>query len=200
MHLPAMSLTCKAGDGGGWGRWVLSSALRYVTPLRYAVTRYDVGMPFAKIDTEILTSSLWVDRDLRDIFLTALLMARPFDITEPTPQLKIDTLEETGFVVPPGRYGFIHSADSGIISRALVGMEQGQRALVALGEPDRKSRSREFEGRRMVRINDGFLILNFMRYRNFDSTNAERQRRYRRRQQESGAPPARSSRRQNRIY
>jgi hypothetical protein len=135
-------------------------------------------MAFAKIDTRIMNSSLWVDRGIRDIFITALLMALPYEVLEPMPQMKVDSLKETGFVVPPGWYGFVAAAGPGLIHHALVSQEEGMRALRILGEPDPESRSQEFEGRRMVRVNGGYLVLNFMRYRDRDTTNAERQRRF----------------------
>jgi hypothetical protein len=139
-------------------------------------------MAFAKIDTKILDSSLWVDREIRDIFLTALLMAVPYEIAEPLPQLKVDSLEETGFIVEPGWYGFVAAAVPGLIHRALLTQEEGLKGLRALGEPDMESRSPEFDGRRLVRVNGGFVVLNFMRYRDRDTTNAERQRRFRQRE------------------
>lgn len=125
-----------------------------------------------------MNSSLWVDQAIRDMFITALLMAMPYEVIEPMPQLKVDSLEETGFIVPPGWYGFVAAAGPGLIHQALVSQEDGVRALRMLGEPDRESRSQEFEGRRMVRVNGGYLVLNFMRYRDRDTTNAERQRRF----------------------
>src|ERR1700757_1029229 len=104
-------------------------------------------MAFAKIDTQILNSSLWVDRNLRDLFLTALLMAKPYEVKEPIPQLKINTIEPTGFVVPPGWYGFVVAAGPGLCHQALVDWKDGgARALSALGEPDSESRSQEFDG------------------------------------------------------
>jgi len=144
-------------------------------------------MAFAKIDTRILDSSLWVDRGIRDIFLTALLMGLPYEVTEPMPQLKVDSLEETGFIVLPDWYGFVAAAGPGLIHRALLSEEEGMVALRALGEPDRESRSQEFEGRRLVRVNGGFIILNFMKFRDRDTTNAERQRQFRERQRRKAA-------------
>jgi hypothetical protein len=118
-------------------------------------------------------------------------MAKPYELTEPTPQIHLNRLEPAGFTVPPGWYGFVAAASSGIINRALVSsVPKGMAALKALGEPDPQSRSQEFEGRRMVRINGGFLILNFMKYRDRDSTNAERQRRFRDRQQKGATVPS----------
>ncbi len=54
-------------------------------------------------------------------------------------------------------------------------------ALERLGEPESESRSPEFEGRRMVRVNGGWIILNFDKYRKKDHTAAERSKRYRER-------------------
>jgi hypothetical protein len=48
-----------------------------------------------------------------------------------------------------------------------------------LGEPEDNSRSKDFAGRRMIRIDGGFLILNFMKYRDKDHTAAIRQQRLR---------------------
>ena len=139
-------------------------------------------MSFLKLDCGILRSSLWVDRDLRDVFLTALLTALPYPADEPMPQLKIDSLEETGFVAPPGWYGFAAAAGIGLIHQAGVEREAGMCALRKLGEPDPDSRSTEYEGRRMIRVDGGFLVLNFMTYHDMDYTGAERQQRYRDRQ------------------
>jgi hypothetical protein len=141
-------------------------------------------MAFAKIDTRILDSSLWVERGIRDIFITALLMAMPYEVTEPIAQLKVDSLEETGFIVPPGWYGFVEAAGPGLIHRALVSPEEGIASLRALGEPDYESRSHEFDGRRLVRVNGGFIVLNFIRYRDRNESSKERMRLFRQRQRE----------------
>jgi hypothetical protein len=52
-------------------------------------------------------------------------------------------------------------------------------ALKKLGSPEMESRSKEFEGRRMIRTNGGFVILNYMKYRDKDHTAALRQARLR---------------------
>jgi hypothetical protein len=141
-------------------------------------------MPFVKLDTGILDSTLWVDRDCREVFLTALLMAQPHELKEPAPQLRVRAIEPTGFVVPPGWYGHVGSASVGILRNALVPHEQGMAALERLGDPDEESRSADFQGRRLVRVDGGFLVLNYMKYRERDYTSAERQRRYRERKKE----------------
>lgn len=138
-------------------------------------------MPFVKLDTGILNSTLWMDRSARELFITALLMAEPFEAREPLEQIKIGSLESTGFIVPPGWYGFVHAASVGIINRAGMDRETGMAALEILGSPEDGSRSRDFEGRRLVRVDGGFIVLNFMKYRDRDYTSAERSRRYRER-------------------
>jgi hypothetical protein len=138
-------------------------------------------MPFVKLDCGILNSTLWFERDAREIFITALLMAEPFETTEPLPQIEIHSLELTGWSVPPGWYGFVPAASVGILHRAKVDEASGLEALKRMGEPEESSRSKDYEGRRLVRVDGGFIILNFMKYRDRDYTTAERSRRYRER-------------------
>jgi hypothetical protein len=136
-------------------------------------------MAFVKLDTGILDSTLWIERDCREIFITALLMAEPREFNHSLPQIAVVSLDLTGFQAPPGWYGFVSAAGSGIINRAGVDRDAGWEALRKLGEPEPESRSKEFDGRRMIRVNGGYLILNYMKYRDKDHTAAERQRRLR---------------------
>lgn len=136
-------------------------------------------MPFVKLDCKMLDSSLWPEKDQRDLFITALLMAEPIEIKVETPQLKVRSLDETGFSAPPGWYGFIPAAGIGIINRCGMSQETGLSALERLGEPDPESRSNDFEGRRLIRIDGGYLALNYDKYRERDYSNAERCKRYR---------------------
>jgi hypothetical protein len=139
-------------------------------------------MPFVKLDCGILNSTLWLDRTARDVFITALLMAEPFETTEPISQMEIESLNDTGWNVPPGWYGFVPAAGVGILHRAGVDEgAEGRAILSALGSPEASSRSQDYEGRRLVRVNGGFIVLNFMKYRDRDYTTAERSRRYRER-------------------
>lgn len=138
-------------------------------------------MPFVKLDTRILDSTLWIDRDLREIFITALLMAEPMEFADPQRQILIDSLDTTDFTAPSGWYGFVPAAGIGIINRAGVEKEAGLAALRKLGEPEADSRSKDFGGRRMIRIDGGFLVLNYMKHRDKDYTAADRQRRLRER-------------------
>lgn len=139
-------------------------------------------MPFVKLDCQMLNSSIWGEKAQRDVFITALLMACPFEVREPTPQIMVREIKETGWSVPPGWYGFVHAASTAIIRQAMVDREEGLEALVALGEPDTQTKSQPFEGRRLVRVNGGFIALNFINYRDKDYTSAERSKRWRERE------------------
>jgi len=138
-------------------------------------------MPFVKLDCGILNSTLWFERDCREVFITALLMAEPRELTEPSAQIEVDSLEPTGWQVPPGWYGFVEAAGIGIIHRARVDETLGREALRRLGSPEVSSRSPEFDGRRLVRVDGGYIILNYMKYRERDYTTAARSKRYRER-------------------
>lgn len=155
-------------------------------------------MAYVKLDTCILESSLWEESDIRTIFITALLMARRFDVNEPTEQLQVNGLKPTGFIVPPGRYGIVRTAGSGIIRRALMEKTAGMKALKTLGLPDPESRSKEYGGRRLVRIDGGFLVLNYYKYYVKDHTTTERSRRYRERKKLGLTQPAVASRERRR--
>ncbi len=145
-------------------------------------------MPFVKLDCRILDSSLWHEKAQRDIFITALLLCEPFEVREPTPQLDVNTMEPTGWEVPPGWYGFAYAAGPGIVHRAMVPRAEGLAALVALGEPELGSKNQKYEGRRLVRVNHGYIALNFIEYRERDHTAAERSKRWRERQKVKQAP------------
>jgi hypothetical protein len=142
-------------------------------------------MPFVKLDCGILNSTLWFEKDCRDVFMTALLMAEPHELVSEVPQISVDALEPTGWMVPAGWYGFVPAAGIGIIHRAQVPEERGRDALRQLGEPESTSRTQDFEGRRLVRVDGGYLVLNYMRYRDRDYTAAARAKRYRDRMKSS---------------
>lgn len=138
-------------------------------------------MPFVKLDCGILDSTIWIDREARELFITALLMGVPCQTTEHTAQLEVRSLAFTGWRLPPGDYGFVAAAGTGIIRRAGIEQDAGLAALERLGSPEAESRSQDYEGRRMIRVDGGYLILNFDRYRQKDHTAAKRSQRYRER-------------------
>ena len=138
-------------------------------------------MAFVKLDCGILNSTIWFDMQARNVFITALLMAEPMELTETTPTLSTDSLEDGGFQIPPGWYGYVPSSGPGILARAGLDRksEEGSAALRRLSSPEPESRSQDFDGRRMVRISGGYIILNYIKYRERDHTNAERCKRWR---------------------
>jgi len=139
-------------------------------------------MPYVKIDTGILNSTLWFEKMCRDVFLTALFMAEPFTTDKEMEQIEVQSLNKTGWKIPPGLYGFVHAAGIGILRRALIDNEDaGLTALEQLGSPENTSRSQDFEGRRLVRVDGGYLVLNYFKYRDRDYTAATRSKRYRER-------------------
>lgn len=142
-------------------------------------------MPFVKLDTGILNSTLWIDREGREVFITALLLAQPLEVDEPMATFEVRSVSKDDFEVPPGWYGFVPAASTGIIRHAMVPIEAGMEALERLSKPDKESRTPDFEGRRMVRVDGGFIILNYMKYRDKDHTAADRQRRLRERRKRS---------------
>lgn len=141
-------------------------------------------MGFVKIDECILDSSLWEDFHGYRVFETGLLMCRPFVVTEPMPQYAVNDVLETGFIVPSGEYGFIAASGPGIIRKSLLPKEDGIAALERLGSPDPHSKDVDHEGRRMVRVDGGYIVLNYAKYRQKDHTAAERNKQLRERKKE----------------
>ena len=139
-------------------------------------------MSFVKLDCGILNSTLWVSKGPRDVFITALLMAEPREFLEEVPQIHVRRLEKTGWIAPAGWYGFVPAAGPGIVRMSMCDQEEGIAALEILGLPEPESRSQAFDGRRLIRIDGGYIVLNYMLYRDRDYTGAERSRRYRERQ------------------
>ncbi len=82
-------------------------------------------MAFVKLDTGLLNSSVWVDLETRNVFLTALLMATPYEVREELPQLAVDSLKPTGWKVPTGWYGLAEAASVGIVRQAGVDQARG---------------------------------------------------------------------------
>lgn len=138
-------------------------------------------MAFVKLDRDILRSTIWFDRPAREVFITALLLAEPQEFADPVSQIEVGSLDETGWRAPPGWYGFVPASGPGIVHAAKVPMDEGTAALNRLGEAEPESRSQDFGGRRMIRIDGGYLILNFMKHRDKDHTSKFRSARYRER-------------------
>jgi hypothetical protein len=136
-------------------------------------------MSFVKLDCGILDSTLWVDREAREVFVTALLMAEPRELKDKEPVIKVDSNETEGFEIPEGWYGFVPAAGPGIVRRSGLDRDTGMVALRRLCSPDSESRTPDFDGRRMARVDGGYIIINYDKYRTKDHTSAERSKRYR---------------------
>ena len=131
-------------------------------------------MGSARIDKNILQSSLWKDVTGSRIFLAAILLAEPYETFKPTKTLEPENLTEGDFILPPGKYGLIDAASTGLLNSAQVTDKLGYPALRRLASPDKHSRTSDFEGRRLVRVSGGFVLLNFERYQKRGSTSAKR--------------------------
>lgn len=151
-------------------------------------------MPFVKLDCDIIRSTIWQDRPAREVFVTALLLAEPVVTDEHMPEIATREIRETGFIVPPGRYGFVRAAGPGIVNTAGLPREEGLDALERLAAPDPQSRTKDFDGRRLVRVDGGFIVLTYAKHRDRDATAAERQRRWRERREAEKAAKVTPSR------
>ena len=121
-------------------------------------------MPFVKLDTGILDSTLWIERECREVFITALLMADPHELREATHTIKIGSLDHDEFVIPPGWYGFIAAAGP---DDHLVGIRSGTEVIgrarpecLAVAQPRLEAGNRRQLRRRRVRYNHGGALLN----------------------------------------
>ncbi|MBI3932398.1 MAG: hypothetical protein HY317_03205 [Acidobacteria bacterium] len=117
-------------------------------------------MTFVKLDTNILDSSLWVEpADVRIAFITILAMAGPDGVCPATAP--------------------------GIARRANLPLDVVERALAVLEAPDPHSRSLAEGGRRVRRVDGGYLAVNYLKYRQRDHTVTERKRRQRERDRQA---------------
>lgn len=125
-------------------------------------------MSYAKLSTSILDSTIWrEDHQTRIVWLTMLAMAN--------------------------QDGEVAASIPGLADRAKVTLEECENALKKFQAPDKYSRSKKNEGRRIATIDGGWLVLNYEKYRDLQSAedrrakDAERQRRRydRKREQEA---------------
>jgi len=97
-------------------------------------------MGFTKLWSEIVTSSIWsADDKVRILWVTMLALS-----------------DSTGFVA---------GSVPGLADVSRMTLEDCERALAVLTEPDPYSRSEEFGGRRLDKIDGGWLILNYGKWR-----------------------------------
>lgn len=134
-------------------------------------------MPSIKLDPTLLDSNLWLDRDVRDVFLTALLMAKPFEVSSSLQGFHFDG--NGAIDIPTGHYGLVSASHEGLIARAGLTQEAGVKAVTKLCSTDPLEMFIPFGGRAMVRIVGGFLLLNYTQYRLHDPGSYDRVKRWR---------------------
>lgn len=95
---------------------------------------------FTKLFSSITDSSIWSeDSDTKVVWVTLLAMA--------------------------DSKGIISASIPGLSKRSGVSMKKTEEALTKFEGPDKYSRSKEFEGRRLLKIDDGWQLLNYTKYR-----------------------------------
>lgn len=137
-----------------------------------------INMGYAKIHGEILHSTVWVGQpgSVRLTWLTMLILA-----------------DEAGYV---------GASVPGLASTAGCTIPECEAALELFKAPDRHSRTKDHEGRRIVDADGGWIVLNHWKYRDYRTTKqvqaARRQAAFKERQRErieNGAPRVTRARR-----
>lgn len=105
---------------------------------------------FTKLFADIVTSSIWSEDDkTRILWVTLLALCQ--------------------------RDGIVRAATTSLARVAGIDVESCERALVKFQEPDKESRSREFDGRRIERVEGGWRLLNYQKYREGRDVSARRE-------------------------
>lgn len=95
---------------------------------------------FTKLFSTLITSTIWQeDAETKVVWITMLALAN--------------------------KYGEVPATLPGIANASGVSMEKVEKALHLFQQPDQYSRSQEFEGRRIERIDGGYQLLNYEKYR-----------------------------------
>jgi hypothetical protein len=111
---------------------------------------------YTKLFSSIIASTIWrEDNDTRIVWITMLAMA--------------------------DRYGIVEASIPGLSDMARVDVDGTRRSILKLMSPDPDSRSNEYEGRRIEKVEGGWLILNHGRYR--EKLNEDDRREYQRKWQ-----------------
>lgn len=63
------------------------------------------------------------------------------------------------------KYGIVEASIPGLADAARVTLEECEKALALMMSPDKYSRTKEFDGRRIKEVDGGWLILNHAKYR-----------------------------------
>lgn len=119
---------------------------------------------YSKLDCGIIHSTVWQEpHDVRVAWITLLAMT--------------------------DAEGYIRAALPAVAKLVDVSIPRMQEIIVTLCSPDEYSRTRDFDGKRLEVVDGGWRILNYIKYREGlkqpDTTNCERQKRYRNKQKQT---------------
>lgn len=127
-------------------------------------------MGYAKLHEEIVSSSLWGEsKDVKILWVTMLALA--------------------------DKHGEVMASVPGLARAAVLSNDEVRAAIGTLESPDPDSRTEDDEGRRLRKIEGGWELLNYAKYRWKASTaeakesNRERQQRFRDRQKRNAVTP-----------
>jgi hypothetical protein len=110
-------------------------------------------MGYTKLWNEIVMSSIWREDDKTRIVWITLLASS-------------DSV------------GFVATSIPGLASASNVTLEDCKAALDKLLNPDPYSRCKDFKGRRLEEINGGYIILNYLEYRDKEARDTQKRREY----------------------
>jgi hypothetical protein len=124
--------------------------------------------PFSKLAQSILLSSVWQESaEVRCLWVALLCLCNGA--------------------------GYVGASVPGLAHAANISLDECKRGLEKFCSPDEFSRDPSNEGRRLRRVVGGFVVVNYLRYRNrrteSQSKNAARQKRFRE-ARERQSPPA----------
>lgn len=95
---------------------------------------------YVKLFASILDSSVWHESPATvKVWITLLVMA--------------------------DEHGFVRGVEKALAHRAVVTQDECRRALELLEAPDLESQTQEFGGRRIERVEGGWMVLNYAKYR-----------------------------------
>lgn len=123
------------------------------------------------------------------MWFAVALSANPYEVGgNGMEQMSVRNFDRTGWVVPPGRYGFADVAGTWIVCYGLgmkreddVGIEAGYKLLERLCSPntDFGGEFVKYDGRRLARVGGGYIVLDYTDYVISTMTNAERIKKHR---------------------
>ena len=108
-------------------------------------------MSYTKLFRSILDSSIWLEPNTTKIVWITMLAMKDRD-------------------------GVVEASVKALARRAGVSVEETKQALATLTEPDEDSRTPEYEGRRIVKVDGGWHILNSDKYREKQDEHEQRER------------------------